>query len=379
MQVNAWVMKAVGKKLERAEWTVGELPAGEVLVEVLGCGVCHTDLGYLFDGVPTRGPNPLTLGHEIVGKVVEVATDICGDLVGAHVVVPAVIPCGDCDPCVRGKSGICAKQIFPGNDIHGGFASHVQVPAHGLCQFQADEFCGATGPSDADGRTSETLRALAVVADAITTPYHAICKAALKEGDVAVFVGVGGIGAFGAQIALARGAQVVALDINAERLSLLQKHGVKHTFNTGDMDAKTLKKTIRALAKAEGWPRAEWKLFETSGTVAGQELAFELLNFGATLMVVGYTMKKPTVRLSHLMAFEAEAKGVWGCPPALYPEALALVRNGDVKLDDYVEHHPMSDINAVLHAVHQGDIRKRVVFYPDFFPAPNPQRKSKKA
>src|SRR5574340_1497608 len=75
-------------KLEKAEIPVPELKAGEVLVEVAGCGVCHTDLGYFYDGVPTVSKPPLTLGHEISGVVVG------GDQawIGKEVIVPAVMP-----------------------------------------------------------------------------------------------------------------------------------------------------------------------------------------------------------------------------------------------------------------------------------------------
>ena len=76
-------------KLEKTEIPVPELKPGEVLVEVAGCGVCHTDLGYFYDGVPTVSKPPLTLGHEISGTVV------AGDeaWMDKDVIIPAVMPC----------------------------------------------------------------------------------------------------------------------------------------------------------------------------------------------------------------------------------------------------------------------------------------------
>src|SRR6476469_9032280 len=71
---------------------------GEVVVEVAGCGLCHTDVGFAFGGVPTRHPLPLILGHEIAGRVVDARTDATAWL-DRDVIVPAVIPCGDCDAC----------------------------------------------------------------------------------------------------------------------------------------------------------------------------------------------------------------------------------------------------------------------------------------
>src|SRR3954451_22146704 len=75
---------------------------GEVVVKVAGCGVCHTDLGYFYDGVRVNHPLPLALGHEVSGTVVAAGTQ-ARDWLGRGVIVPAVLPCGECDPCRRGR------------------------------------------------------------------------------------------------------------------------------------------------------------------------------------------------------------------------------------------------------------------------------------
>ena len=72
-------------------------------------------------------------------------------------------------------------------------------------------------------------------------------------------------------------------------------------------------------ARSAGLRSTEWKIFECSGTAAGQTSAFNLLVHGATLSVVGFTMDKVELRLSNLMAFDARALGNWGCPPEYYP------------------------------------------------------------
>jgi 6-hydroxycyclohex-1-ene-1-carbonyl-CoA dehydrogenase len=127
-----WMMTGTGKPFIPMEFDIGTLAPDEVLVEIAGCGVCHTDLGYYYDGVRTKHELPLTLGHEISGHVVDTGTDALYYTDHA-VIVPAVIPCGHCDACRRGKGTICPNQKMPGNDIHGGFATHIIVPSHGLC------------------------------------------------------------------------------------------------------------------------------------------------------------------------------------------------------------------------------------------------------
>jgi 6-hydroxycyclohex-1-ene-1-carbonyl-CoA dehydrogenase len=353
LKVHAWQMTAVGDPLVRATREESPPGPGEVVVEVEGCGICHTDLGFLDDGVPTRKKLPLTLGHEISGRVVD-----CGegaeDWADAAVVVPAVIPCGHCELCRSGSASICRGQVFPGNDIDGGFASHVRVPAHGLCRVD-------------EARAGDVaLVDLAVLADAVTTPYQSIRRSGLTRGDLAIFVGVGGVGGFGVQIAAALGATVVALDVDPERLEQISAHGASLALNPREQDTKSIRRALREFAAERGAPAARWKIFETSGTAPGQELAFALLNFGAYLGVVGFTQEKVQVRLSNLMAFDARAEGNWGCVPELYPEVLELVLAGKVAVRPFVERHPMSEINAVLDRVRRHEIKRRPVLVPDF-------------
>ena len=351
MQIHGWEMTAVGDPLRQTTRDVDQLEPGTVLVRIAGCGVCHTDLGFLFDGVRTRHPLPLILGHEISGTVLEAADD-AADWVGRDVVVPAVMPCGTCDVCKRGRGSICPKQVFPGNDLDGGFASHVVVPARGLCPVP-----------ELNGK-ADLLPDLSVVADAVTTPYQAIVRSGLAEGDVAVFVGVGGVGGFGVQIARAMGAHAVAIDVDDERLAAMAEHGAALTVNAKDLDERALKKTVRGWAKSEGLPTTEWKIFETSGSPAGQRSAFALLNHGAYLGVVGFTPKPVELRFSNLMAFDAKAEGSWGCLPELYPPALQLVLDGKVAVEPFVERRPLDSVNETLKQIAAHEGRERVVLVP---------------
>ncbi|MFZ5476708.1 MAG: 6-hydroxycyclohex-1-ene-1-carbonyl-CoA dehydrogenase [Myxococcota bacterium] len=348
---KGWQMVAPGQ-MTRVEEPIGELAAGEALVRVAGCGVCHTDLGFFYEGVRTRHPLPLTLGHEIAGFV-EAGP---ADLVGKAVLVPAVIPCGECVYCRDGQGGICTRQIFPGNDVHGGFASHVVVPARGLCVVpgceRADQALGASGV---------TLPELAVIADAVSTPWQAAVHADVKAGDVAVVVGAGGVGGYAAQIALAKGAHTIAIDVNAARLEAAARHGAIPV----DAREPDVKKRVRALVKERGWPDARWKIFETSGKAAGQQTAWELLVPGAHLGVVGYTRDASPIRLSNLMAFDATARGTWGCLPRHYPDILALVLDGRIDVRSHTETRSLGELPGVFHAVHHGLVSRRVVLTPE--------------
>ena len=348
-----WLMTAQGDPLQLEEFDPQTPGTGEVVVEIAGCGVCHTDLGYYYDGVRTNHTLPLALGHEISGTVVTVGEG-AEKWLNQTVIIPAVIPCGECDACSRGKGTICPNQKMPGNDIQGGFASHITVPALGLCPVDVARL-EAVGLALAD---------VSVVADAVTTPYQAVVQAGVSPGDLVVVNGVGGVGGYAVQIAAAMGATVVAIDVVEEKLAALTDYGAALALNARDFDARALKKEIIGFATAIGLRATEWIIFECSGTAAGQAAAFGLLNHGATLCTVGFTMDKVEVRLSNLMAFHARVLGNWGCPPELYPGALELIMDGKVKIAPFVEQRPLNKINEIFKAVHSGKFARRAILVP---------------
>jgi 6-hydroxycyclohex-1-ene-1-carbonyl-CoA dehydrogenase len=345
-------LSTVGKPLDLAELPKLEPGLDEVIVKVAGCGVCHTDVGFASDGVPTRHALPLVLGHEIAGHVVA-AGDRAPWWMGQAVIVPAVIACGECPACRAGRPTTCRRQFMPGNDGDGGFATHVRVPARGLCRVPDKLPPGVS------------LEALSVVADAVTTPYEAIRRSGLQAGEVAVIVGAGGIGSFAVQIASAMGAKAVAIDIDAERLELAQQYGASLVLNSDRCDEKQLKTSVRNFVSEQAAPGSTLKIFEMSGTPAGQITAFSLLDFGAYLAIVGFTPKKVEVRLSNLMAFDATASGNWGCPAENYPAALDLVLSGKITIEPFIERHSLTETPEVLAGVARHAFRRRVVLVPN--------------
>ena len=346
----SWQLVEVGQPLQRFNGNTRNPGDGEVLIEVAGCGLCHTDIGLLDGLVQTRADLPLVLGHEISGKVLE-AGDGAEAWVGRDVVVAAVIPCGMCDMCRAGRGNVCSDQKMPGNDLDGGFATHVTVPANGL--FAVKEL-----PAGYD------LADLAVVADAVTTPLQAVRRAGVSDGDFVVVVGTGGVGTYAVQIAAAAGAIVIAVDIEDARLEPLIDHGAAATVNARGLSPREVRDRIREQAMSANAPATGWKIFECSGTPAGQETAYGLLCPAATLAVVGFTREKVSIRLSNLMAFDATAFGSWGCPPERYPEAIDLVSSGQVELRPFIRKTPLNDITTALSEGHGKSDGRRTVLVP---------------
>jgi 6-hydroxycyclohex-1-ene-1-carbonyl-CoA dehydrogenase len=352
-EAHRWMMTAPNVPMVESAFNPFPPQSGEVVVEVAGCGVCHTDLGYFYDGVRTNIPLPLTLGHEISGRVVAAGSS-AENWMGKAVIIPAVIPCGECDLCKRGRAAICRSQKMPGNDIQGGFASHIAVPARGLCPVDEKRLAAA----------GLTLAEVSVVADAVTTPYQAVHRAGVTPGSLAIVIGAGGVGGYCVQMANAFGAKVVAIDVDPAKLAAISGNGAALTLNPKELDPKALKGAISKFAKDNGLRATEWFIFECSGNAAGQLTAYGLLVHGATLAVVGFTMDKVEIRLSNLMAFDARAIGNWGCTPEHYPAALELVLAGKVKVKPFVEVHPLAEINRVFEGTHHREIKRRAVLVP---------------
>jgi 6-hydroxycyclohex-1-ene-1-carbonyl-CoA dehydrogenase len=344
---EAYVLEAAKAPLVRRTLQIAAPGPAEAVVEVIACGLCHTDLGYADGSVPTKKGIPIVLGHEAVGRVVAAGKQYEA-LVGSTVLVPAVLPCGECPFCQAGRGNACPNQKMPGNDIDGGFSTHFLVPARPLIKISAG--------------LSSNVAALSVVADAVSTAYQAILRANLTAGDIAIVVGSGGVGSFVVQIANAMGARVVACDIIPDRLKLITEHGASETIDLTKTDPKDLRKQVRAFAK--GVPTLRYKIFECSGSAGGQVTAYGLLERGATLLQVGYTPNKIEVRLSNLMAFDATIHGTWGCPPEVYPGVLRLIEEGKVKLDPFIAYGPMSKVNDYLADMAAHKLERRMVMDP---------------
>lgn len=345
-----WQMSEPDKDFILKETDIPELKNGEALIKVAGCGVCHTDLSFWHYGVKTKHALPLTLGHEISGVV------IAGDknFLNKPFIIPAVLPCGECELCKKNKSNICRNQLMPGNDFHGGFASHVVVPSRFLC------------PVPDIALTKYSLEQLSVIADAISTPYQVVKKSELEAGDLAIVIGVGGVGIYGALIAKILGAKVIALDISEDKLALAKANGIDCVLNIKGLDAKAIKEKVKEFAKELNAPKTGWKIFEISGTKSGQELAFSLITFASTLSIVGFTMDKVDIRLSNIMAFDAKLIGTWGCRAELYPEVLDLIISDKLNISDFIQLFPMSEINEVFKNTLNHKYSKRSILVPDF-------------
>jgi 6-hydroxycyclohex-1-ene-1-carbonyl-CoA dehydrogenase len=247
---------------------------------------------------------------------------------------------------------------MPGNSlgVYGGFSSYIPVPSVDLCEVR--------------NRGNTPLEHLAVVADAATTPYQASKRAGLQPGDNVIIIGVtGGVGVYMAQTVKALGAKaVIGIARNPEKLKRALNYGADFVISSQDKVVKDIRNEFREICKKNGLEAGfGWKIFEVSGTKAGQDMALEFLSFTGKLIVIGFGMAKNEYMLSRLMAFDAEVIGSWGCLPEYYPIVLDMVLSKKINIGPFVETRPMSKIESVFEEVHKaGSPEKRIVLTPDF-------------
>ena len=351
-KIETWQMVEPGK-LAKTSIPVPELKPDEVLVEVAGCGVCHTDISYFYMGVPTVNKPPLTLGHEISGTVVA-GND---KLLGKEVIIPAVMPCNNCPICAAGRGNRCLAQKMPGNSmgIYGGFSSHIPVPSEDLCIVE--------------NKGEFPLSHLAVIADAVTSPYQGAMRAEIKPGDLVIIIGAtGGVGIYATQIARALGAkEVIGIARNPIKLEKTLQYGATKVISSAGKDVKAIRDEFRAYCKEKGLPaNYGWKILEWTGTGEGQSIALELLSFIGVLLIAGYGMQKNEYMMSRLMAFDADIRGTWGCLPKYYGPVLQMVLEKKIQIEPFVETRPMSQIQKAFEDAHKASLEKRIVLIPDF-------------
>ena len=287
---------------------------GEARVRVAACGFCHTDLHYLDHGVPTAKRPPVVLGHEISGTVDDVGSPEDAERRGERVLVPAVLPCGNCSYCRSGRENICPELRMLGNHIDGGFAEYVVVPIRDLVHL----------PDEID------LRRGAVIADALTTPYHAVVhRARVRSGEWVAVLGCGGVGINAVQFAKAAGANVLAIDLRPEKLELARRLGAAEVLDPAGV-ADVGREVRRRV------PGGVDVALEAVGTPATFLQALATLRRGGRLCVIGYSDASAPLPLNRLMFHEFEIVGSLGCRPVDYPKVVEMVRRGTVQLDAVV-------------------------------------------
>ena len=339
--MRAAVFNGPGRPLEIATIARPEPGSGEVLVRVSACGLCHSDLHYLDHGVPTFKTPPLVLGHEISGVVARIGAGVDAALLGTSVLLAPVTTCGACPACRTGRENICATGRMLGNSVDGGFAEFVTAPARDAFPIAPEV----------------PLEEACVIADALTTAFHAVTRRArIEAGETVVVYGCGGLGLSVVQVCALVGARVVAVDVDPRKLALAVEFGASAVIDARDGDpSKRVRRETGGGADAA---------IEAIGLPKTQEQAVASLRAGGRLVLLGYASESMALPAGRVTYRELTVIGTLGCRPVDFPVVLGLVQRGKLRVAPLVTHrHTLDRVNDGLDALRRGDgVRHIVVF-----------------
>jgi S-(hydroxymethyl)glutathione dehydrogenase/alcohol dehydrogenase len=365
--MKAAILESAPGGLRVEEIPVPEPGAGEVLVKVSACGVCHTDLHVMKAEVAF--PTPAVMGHEISGTVAALGPGVLGPPVGTKVVSAFIMPCGFCAPCGAGRDDLC-DSFFAMNRLKGtlydgttrlrrangspiamysmaGLAEYSVVPA-------TDVFPLAEGlPLDAS----------AVLGCAIFTAYGAVRHGAdLRGGERIAVVATGGVGINIIQIARAFGAsQIIAVDIRDDKLEAARRLGASDVVNAATTDATA---RVRALTDGKGVDVA----FEVLGLPQTFTQAFDMIRDGGRMVAVGIAPGKTAapVEITRLVRRELRIIGSYGARTRSdMPEIIRLAAQGIFRPETMVtQRFSLDHADAGYQALARGEIVGRAIVVP---------------
>jgi len=317
-------------KMEMRDIPVPEPQPGEVLIKVLGCGICGTDCHIFAGEVPLAKP-PQVLGHEIFGEVVKLGSGVKSAKIGQKISVDPVIGCGVCPYCKNGKTNLCDHPTIIGYARTGGFAQYTTVPETHLYPM-SDKM----GPKD--GILVETLACV----------INGYDRLGFKAGHTALIMGAGCVGLlWTGLIKHSVCTRIIQTDVVPERLLVARKLGAELIIDAGKA------KWTRDVLKSE--PEGVDYIIDATGNSKAIQEGLALLKKGGTFMVFGVTPVKERVTISPYEMFDRELAIVGSkMPPLMMGRAAGIIEAGIIDSNALVTTTlPLSQLAQGIHMFHE--------------------------
>lgn len=334
--MKAAIFKEINNPLIIEDAEIPVIFDNDLLIKVVACGVCHTDLHYIDHGVKTFKKPPIILGHEASGIVEK--SNSPDFKKGDRILIPSVLTCGKCDFCLSEQENLCSDMLMPGNSINGAFAQYISVPAKDIIKLP-DEI---------------PLEEACIIADAISTPFHAVMnRAKVKKNDRVIVFGCGGVGINIVQLSAYVGAEVIACDIDDHKLSIAKDFGAQYALNPKNIDIKEFLKQNGGLTQIA---------FEVIGNPQTIEQAYKVLAPGGKLCIIGYTNQNININPAKIMFYEQEIIGSLGCSPKDYPKIIDLVKHQKINISKLVSNKfELDNINKALDELRNGRVLRNII------------------
>ncbi|PZQ19450.1 MAG: alcohol dehydrogenase AdhP [Rhodanobacter denitrificans] len=333
--MKAAVVRAFGQPLAIEEVPIPRPGAGDILVKIAACGVCHTDLHAAEGDWPVKPSPPFIPGHEGVGHVVAVGAGVTHVREGDRVGIPWLYSaCGTCPHCLGGWETLCESQRNTGYSVNGGFAEYALADAAYVGHL----------PDGLD------FVAAAPVLCAGVTVYKGLKVTDTRPGQWVVISGIGGLGHMAVQYARAMGLQVAAVDVDDAKLALARELGATVTVNALTTDpAAYLKQTIGGAHGA----------LVTAVSPKAFEQALGMVRRGGTVSLNGLPPGDFPLSIFDMVLNGITVRGSIVGTRLDLEESLAFAARGAVKAT--VSTDRLENVNDVFERMRQGRIEGRVV------------------
>jgi aryl-alcohol dehydrogenase len=367
MKIDAYVVDAVNAPFVREELELEAPGPGEVLVRVVGTGVCHTDLNTQSGDMPL--PLPGVLGHEGSGVVEAVGEGVTAVAVGDHVIMGWPY-CGECRNCLRGEHRYCARigeALCGGHRLRGPRAGESAyrradgsaLSGHFFGQSSFADYSLAHESALVKVDTDVPLELLGPLACGITTGAGAVFNTAQPgPGESVVVFGAGAVGLAAVMAATnTPAAVIVAVDLHDSRLELARELGATHTVNSREEDA------IARILEICGGP-ADY-VIDCTGSVKVIEMAAEAVGMLGSLILIGGAPAGARFSLDHMRTlFGQRVIGTLGgssMSRRLIPGLIALYRQGRFPFDRLITTYGFDEIDRAIRDAHEGGTIKAVL------------------
>lgn len=356
-QVRGVIARAQGAPVEVATITIPDPGAGEVVVRVQACGVCHTDLTYREGGI--NDEFPFLLGHEAAGIVEEVGAGVESVAVGDFVILNWRAVCGQCRACRRGRPQYCfdthnATQKMTLDD------GTELTPALGIGAFAEKTLVHAAQCTKVDPGADPAVVGL-LGCGVMAGLGAAVNTGNVSRGDSVAVIGCGGVGdaaIMGARLAGA--GTIIAIDRDARKLQWARELGATHTVNATDAD------TVEAVRELTGGFGAD-VVIDAVGRPETWRQAFYARDLAGTVVLVGVPTPDLVLEMPLIDFFSrgGSLKSSWygDCLPERdFPTLVDLYQQGRLPLERFVsERIKLDEVENAFHTMHRGEVLRSVV------------------
>lgn len=369
MKTRAAVAFEAKKPLEIVELDLEGPKAGEVLVEIMATGICHTD-AYTLDGLDSEGLFPSVLGHEGAGIVREVGPGVSSVKSGDHVIPLYTPECRQCKSCLSGKTNLCTairatqgKGLMPDGTSRFSYKGETIYHYMGCSTFS--NFTVLPEIAVAKIREDAPFDKSCYIGCGVTTGIGAVTNTAkVQAGDNVVVFGLGGIGLNVLQAARMVGAnKIIGVDINADKEAWGRKFGMTDFVNPNDLKGDVVDELVKLTDGGADFT------FDCTGNTIVMRQALESCHRGwgvSVVIGVAEAGKEIATRPFQLVTGRVWKGTAFGGAKGRtdVPKIVDWYMNGKIEIDPMITHTlALEDINKAFDLMHAGKSIRSVVVY----------------